>query len=271
MKTKTKILFFMIFIFYSSIINGQIRHLLEDRVFVGYLDGAPAFFERYTWSVATFVNNVEVIKKNYHEGLFVQEISNEMEVLYCFINKEYTIILEKDTFIIENIFETIAVDAENRVLFASMPRNDQENSLRILRIDLDNNIATNTGLTGYVHRVVGNFLIYFIETNPQNADSPYNIYRVNHDKLEDPELIFYAQAINLDFQVSNDGSLFYGRNYQKEVVIEIGNKKEQIIKERPLYNSSELAPYFSYDNNLLIFYEPKNMMSKSIKVENLNQ
>jgi hypothetical protein len=241
---------------------GQMKEIF----FVGYKNESTVFYNPKEFLTFTMDNHGQTqILTKYPKNIIVKHISDSLEYIYNIESKEYTIIISQDSFKLENSYKSIAIDMENRVIFAHRSKNHKENPLQIFRLNLLNGKIDYTGLKGYPFRVIGENLFFYIETS-SNADSPYDIFIANKKKLELPERIFENQSLNLDFEVSVDGKMIFGRSYQKTVIINIETKEEQIIKQIPIYNFNELPPIFSYDRKFLIFYQSEPFKIKKTKI-----
>lgn len=244
---------------------GQVFH--NNPYFVGYKNESITFFDPTSWSLFLLKEDELHEISRYSAETFVTYVSDLTEVLYSFMKREYTIIIEKDTFKVANLYQSIAVDDNEMILYATLPKNHEEHPLEIKKVNLKDGSVEYTGTKGYVHKVVGNHLFFYIETDPLYADTPYDIYRVNVKELNKPERIFENQNLNLDFEISSDGQMFFARNLKERVIQNIQTGMKQIIKDVPIYNYAELPPVFSFDGLFLVFYQTKPFEIKKIGID----
>lgn len=257
------------FILFSTLINiNTMGQVYDDIYFVGYKDKLPIFYNaEINSSFALCNDNDQKILKKYPQRTFLQSIIDSTEIIYDQNNMKYIIIIAKDTFIYGSNFIHLAINEENKTIFATLPKEHDEHPLEIIKINLQNDSIEFTGLKGYVDRIVNDYLYFYIETNPKVADSTYDIYIVNKNTLMGQRKIFERQSLNLDFEISADGNMIFGRNSKKRAIINIHTNEEQIINYVPIYNYNELPPIFSYDRKHLIFYQSKPFEVEKIKIE----
>lgn len=234
--------------------------------FTGYKNESVVFYDPNSWSLFTLKCHDRQLISQYPSEIFVTYVSDFVQVLYNFKKREYTIIFENDTLKVGNDYLSIAIDDNEKILYATMPSNHEEYPLEIKKVYLKTGTIEYTGIRGYVHRIVGDYLFFYIETS-SDADSPYDIYRVGKNKLEQPERIFENQTLNLDFEISVDGQMIFARNYMERVVLNLQTGRKQLIREVPMYNYAELPPVFSFDGKYLIFYQTNPFEIKKLRID----